>query len=256
VPTSVEVRAEKALPVNTFRPDIQGLRALAVIVVILDHLFGWPSGGFVGVDVFFVISGFLITGLMLSEHQRTGQISWANFYRRRVRRIMPAAVVCLTLTVAASFLIYRTARFDSIRSDAIWSLFFGANWHYAEVGTDYLGSTGPVSPLQHFWSLSVEEQFYIIWPVVLIGMLGVVGRPLRTRGRSANRALAAAMAAGVVGSFAWAVVDTATSPTWAYFSTFTRGWELAVGAMLAVSAPTIARLSTAGAPCYPRRASG
>lgn len=223
-----------------YRADIQGLRAIAVVVVIADHLFGWPSGGFIGVDVFFVISGFLITGLMLREHERTGQISWVGFYKRRVRRIVPAASVCLIVVVAASYFVYLTARFESVKDDAIWSFFFMSNWHFATIGTDYLGADGPVSPLQHFWSLAVEEQFYIVWPVMLILVLGVVGRPLRVRGRSANKALAVVIGVIVAASFAWSVWDTEVAPTWAYFSTFTRGWELAVGALLAVAASRLA----------------
>src|SRR6476661_6813092 len=98
--TNVQHKLAARIPtVSSFRPDIQGLRAVAVIVVILDHLFGWPSGGFVGVDVFFVISGFLITGLMLREHEKTGQVSWIGFYKRRVRRIVPAATACLIAVV-------------------------------------------------------------------------------------------------------------------------------------------------------------
>ena len=104
-----------------FRPDIQGLRAVAVLVVISDHLFGWPSGGFVGVDVFFVISGFLITGLMVREHERTGRISWIGFYRRRVKRIMPAATVVLLFTVACAYILYRASRFWGVAADAFWS---------------------------------------------------------------------------------------------------------------------------------------
>ena len=112
--TKVRPEAESSLGPGGFRADIQGLRAVAVIAVILDHLFGWPAGGFVGVDVFFVISGFLITGLMLREFQQTGAISWSGFYRRRARRILPASTVVLVLTVAASFFVFFRARFDSI----------------------------------------------------------------------------------------------------------------------------------------------
>lgn len=240
--TKVNPTTKSSTKPPTYRADIQGLRAVAVVVVILDHLFGWPAGGFIGVDVFFLISGFLITGLMLREHQKTGRISWVGFYKRRVRRIVPAATVCLVVVVAASYLIYLTSRFDSIKDDAVWSFFFMSNWHFAAIGTDYLGADGPVSPLQHFWSLAVEEQFYIVWPVILILVLGVLGRPLRVRGRSANKALVVVVGLVVVASFVWAVWDTETAPTWAYFSTFTRGWELAVGALLAVAATRLARI--------------
>ena len=134
--TKVEHDAKvKAPGAKTFRADIQGLRAVAVLVVILDHLFGWPSGGFIGVDVFFVISGFLITGLMLREHERTGQISWIGFYNAGCGGSSRPRCYAWP-TVGASYLIYRAARFESILSDAIWSFLFASNWHYAEIGTD------------------------------------------------------------------------------------------------------------------------
>jgi peptidoglycan/LPS O-acetylase OafA/YrhL len=239
---SMQERAVGTAEVDRFRPDIQGLRAVAVVAVILNHLFSWPSGAFVGVDVFFVISGFLITGLMLREHEKTGRISWTGFYRRRVRRIVPAATVCLVATVAAAYFLYRTARFDAVRGDAIWAFFFASNWHSAAVGTDYLQANGPISPLQHYWSLAVEEQFYIVWPILVVVVLGVVGRPLLARGRSARKLLGVVMGAVVVTSFAWAMWETGNSPTWAYFSTFARGWELAIGAMLALTMRRLAQL--------------
>ena len=225
-----------APPQLGIRQDIQGLRALAVIAVVAHHLLGWPAGGFVGVDVFFVISGYLITSLLLRESDVHGRISLSDFYRRRARRILPAATVCLVLVVAAALAIYRTARVDAIAGDAFFSMLFVANWHFAEVGTDYLSSAGPVSPLQHFWSLAVEEQFYLLWPVLLAIVLWLVCRPGRARGQSKRPVLAAVLVAGLAGSFGWAVVETANSPTWAYFSTLSRGWEIAAGALLAVVA--------------------
>jgi len=125
--------------------------------------------------VFFVISGFLITGLLLREYECHGP-------RRRARRILPAATVCLVLVVAAAPVVYRTARFEAITLDAFFSLLFVANWHFAAVGSDYLGSAGPVSPLEHFWSLAVEEQFYLLWPILLVVIPGMIGWPLRAQG--------------------------------------------------------------------------
>ncbi len=113
-PRHAATRARKA-----FRPDIQGLRAFAVLAVVLDHLFGWPEGGFIGVDVFFVVSGFLITGLLLREYERTGHISFVDFYRKRIRRIMPAAVVVLVFTVTTAYFVFGQARFLSTVVDAI-----------------------------------------------------------------------------------------------------------------------------------------
>jgi peptidoglycan/LPS O-acetylase OafA/YrhL len=214
------------------RPDIQGLRAIAVIAVIFDHLLHWPSGGFVGVDVFFVISGFVITASLLREHDKTGRISIPDFYRRRVRRILPASLVTLAGVAALSYLLFNASRAQQTYGDAIWSFFFAANLHFAAVGTDYFQNTGPVSPLQHFWSLAVEEQFYFVWPALMVLVLWLAGRG-GTRGR---KAVGFAMLAIIVVSFAWAMFESLTSPTVAYFSTFTRAWELGVGALLAVFA--------------------
>lgn len=224
------------------RRDIQGLRAIAVTAVVADHLLHWPSGGFVGVDVFFVISGFLITGLLLREYDRTGRISFSGFYRRRIRRILPAAATVLAVTSALGFVLFNGSRAQQTAEDALWSFFFSANWHFAAAGTDYFQGAGPVSPLQHFWSLAVEEQFYFVWPALMVLIFWLGGRttgwgPLKT-----HRAIGAAMLAVVVLSFAWALAESAGSPTVAYFSTFTRTWELGVGALLAVCASALERI--------------
>lgn len=237
-------RHASAAPVKkAFRPDIQGLRAFAVLVVVLDHLFGWPAGGFIGVDVFFVVSGFLITGLLLREYERTGHISFVDFYRRRVKRIMPAAVLVLVVTVVTAYFVFGQARFLSTLGDAIWSLLFAANWRFAAAGTDYFQASGPVSPLQHYWSLGVEEQFYFVWPwlMLLVFVLFLRGRRAGS-GNGARIAAGTAIAVIAVVSFAWAMWQTEQNPTLAYFSTFTRGWELGVGAALAVVAPWLTRL--------------
>ncbi|MET3808436.1 peptidoglycan/LPS O-acetylase OafA/YrhL [Nakamurella sp. UYEF19] len=225
-----------------FRPDIEGLRAAAVVSVILDHLFSWPSGGFVGVDVFFVISGFLITGLLLEEYRQTGRISFTNFYRRRIRRIMPVSTVVLLCTVAATYFVFTTARARTVGVDAIWAFLFSANWHFAVIGTDYWQADGPVSPLQHYWSLAVEEQFYFVWPIVLVIVLGL-GSRLGWRASRAAIALAGLLLALAAVSFADSLWETTTRRTWAYFSTPSRAWELAVGALLAVGVPLIGKIS-------------
>ena len=236
-------RAARTGAKPSFRPDIQGLRAFAVIVVVLDHLFGWPAGGFIGVDVFFVVSGFLITGLLLREYERTGRISFSGFYRRRVKRILPASWLVLVFTVVAAYFLFGQARFLQTVGDAIWSLLFAANWRFAAEGSDYFQAGGPVSPLQHYWSLGVEEQFYFVWPWLLLLALVVF-----LRGRRAGSGNAARIVAGVaigaisLASFAWAMWDTATSPTVAYYSTLTRVWELGLGAVLAVVAPALTRV--------------
>src|SRR3954470_6125734 len=112
------------------RLDIQGLRMVAVLTVFANHLWGWPRGGFVGVDVFFVISGFLITGLLLRENERTGRISFTGFYRRRIKRILPASVLVIVATVAASWFVFNAARWHTTEVDGIWALLFAANWRF------------------------------------------------------------------------------------------------------------------------------
>jgi peptidoglycan/LPS O-acetylase OafA/YrhL len=131
------------------RPDIQGLRALAVLAVVADHVLGRPSGGYAGVDVFFVVSGFLITGLLLREHRRSGRVSVADFYRRRARRVLPVAVLVLAVTVLSTYLLFNPARGRTVAVDALWSLVFAANWHFAVIGTDYW-QLDATSPVQHF----------------------------------------------------------------------------------------------------------
>jgi peptidoglycan/LPS O-acetylase OafA/YrhL len=213
---------------------------LAVVAVILDHLLAWPSGGFVGVDVFFVISGFLITGILIREHERDNHISFVGFYRRRIKRIIPAATVVLILTVLAAWAWFNSARYVQTFWDAVYAFFFSANWHFAAAGTDYFQATGPVSPLQHFWSLSVEEQFYFVWPWLMLGVLALAG--LR-RGFTRRRTLTGAvMAVIVVVTFTWAMFETTSNPTVAYFSTFTRAWELGFGALLAIASPWWSRI--------------
>ncbi|MBY4011847.1 acyltransferase [Rhodococcus fascians] len=223
------------------RQDIQGLRMVAVVLVIADHLFGWPRGGFIGVDVFFVVSGFLITGLLLREYDKTGTISFAGFYRRRVRRIVPIATLVLVFTSAAGVLVYTSSRAASIGLDALWAFFFASNWRFAIAETDYFNADAAVSPVQHYWSLSVEEQFYFVWPALMLSIGLLVTRRAWTR--TVKRTISAAvMGAIVAASFAWAVHDTASNQEWAYFSTFTRVWELGVGALLAIGAGWLSRL--------------
>ncbi|MFV2102840.1 acyltransferase family protein [Micromonospora sp. LOL_024] len=236
-------------PESGFRPDIQGLRAVAVVVVILEHVFRWPAGGFVGVDVFFVISGFLITGLLLTEHDRTGRISFADFYRRRVRRILPLAMLVLVSTLLASSLLFLGERVRSAAWDALWAGLFAANWRFAATDTDYWQTDGPVSPLQHYWSLAVEEQFYLVWPVLLVTVLGLAARRWRDPNRS-RWALGTVLGAIVLGSIVFALREVDHRPTAAYFSTFSRAWELGIGALLAVAAPLLARIPAPVRPAY------
>lgn len=207
---------------------------VAVMLVVLSHLFDWPRGGFIGVDVFFVISGFLITGSLMHTVEKTGRISFSSFYRRRVRRILPAATLVLAVTVAASYFIFAAARFKSTTLDAAAAFFFVSNWRFGIEGTDYFTASGPVSPLQHYWSLSVEEQFYFVWPAVIL-IIGIVAARMSWTGRARIALAGGVMGIVVVASFIYSFLDTASNPTWAYFSTLTRVWELGVGALLAIT---------------------
>ncbi len=236
---ALPARAPRAA--RTGRADIQGLRAVAVLLVICDHVFGQPVGGFIGVDVFFVVSGFLITHLLLSEHARSGRISYVDFYRRRVRRILPVAVLVIAVTIVATYLLFNDTRGRSVATDGGWALLFGANWHFAQAGTDYFASGGPVSPLQHYWSLSVEEQFYVVWPTLLVLTIAAA-RKVAPDSRRHLLVLGAVAGTLAVASFAYSLSHSSASPVVAYFSTFDRAWELLVGAVLASTAAVWRRL--------------
>ncbi|GAF47072.1 acyltransferase family protein [Rhodococcus wratislaviensis] len=229
--------------ISSFRPDLQGLRAVAVIAVVLDHLLDWPSGGFVGVDIFFVLSGFFITALLLRELHRTGGLSFKEFYIRRARRILPAALLVLLVTVTAGYIVFPATRAKETLVDTLWAALFAANWRFERVGTDYFQEGLPPSPVQHFWSLSIEEQFYFVWPAVLLGIFVIAAKfGLRRRGVCRRYALIGVVGATVAVSFGWATMQSSTEPTTAYFSTFTRVWELSVGAAVAIAGPALARL--------------
>jgi len=219
-----------------FRPDIEGLRAIAVLLVLLYHA-GIPAfgGGFVGVDVFFVLSGFLITSLLLRELGRTGTVSLANFWARRARRLLPASGLVLLVTLAASRFLLDGLSQGELARDAIAASAFVVNIRFMAAGTDYLTSQLPPSPLLHFWSLAVEEQFYLVWPGLLLVLVRVM--------RLSRRALAAVIAVGWLASFAACVMLTDTSQPWAFFMLPTRAWELLTGAALALGGGVLLRVA-------------
>ena len=221
------------------RADVQGLRAVAVLLVALAHAgVSFLAGGFVGVDVFFVLSGFLITGLLLAEAQATRSVSLVQFYVRRARRILPAAALTLVVTDIAAFFLLNLVRARTAVHDSLGAAAFAANFRYAARGVDYFARSEPPSPLLHFWSLSVEEQFYFVWPLLLsVALLGVFARQVLH-----TRRLLVAVVLLSVASFAWSVHATAAVPAAAYFSPFTRAWELGAGAAIAVAAPWLGRL--------------
>ena len=211
-----------------FRPDIEGLRAVAILTVLAHHA-GLPlHGGFVGVDVFFVISGFLITGLLVNELWSTGTISWLRFVGRRIRRLLPAAVLVLVATSMVSFLVVPGLRRREIGVDIAAAAAYVVNWVLAGREVDYLASDVRPSPVQHYWSLAVEEQFYVIWPLLLIIVALLVRRPGR-------RVVMTALALLVAASFAWSMWFSHTAPQPAFFTTTSRVWELGLGALLAVA---------------------
>jgi peptidoglycan/LPS O-acetylase OafA/YrhL len=218
---------------KNLRSDIEGLRALAVGAVVLYHAhFLAMQGGFIGVDVFFVVSGFLITNLLITEHARNGRISFANFYARRVRRLLPASAVVIVGTVIAGRYWLEPLRLRDLGTDAIAGSMFVANFVFADRGTDYLQSALPPSALQHYWSLAVEEQFYMVWPALLAVLLWRTRTPIRraTIGISLL----------VVVSFAVCIWQTSAAQPWAFFGSHARAWELGVGALLALSWKRIA----------------
>ena len=237
-------RAAGPLPAMTSRADIQGLRALAVLFVVLGHagLLG-VTGGYVGVDVFFVLSGFLITSILLHEATRRGSLSLVGFYAKRARRILPAATLALIGTAIAATVIVPYVRAEAILKDVAWSALFAANIHFGDARTDYFAANQPPSPVQHYWSLAVEEQFYLVWPALIVGALIVGARRSPSTVRRRVPALAIAVAVLSVLSLVWSIAQTQTHPAAAYFSTPARCWELGTGALLAFFGQSLPRLS-------------
>ena len=230
-----------------FRQDIQGLRALAVLLVALDHAHVGPfDGGYVGVDVFFVISGFLITGLLVAEAESAGNVSLVGFYARRARRILPAASLVILTTVAAATVLLSAVDASATIEDAVWATFFAANFKFARDGTDYFNADAIPSPLQHYWSLAVEEQFYLVWPLLVVPVCLVAARLAARRpqtGAPGVRGVAVPLLVVIVAaSFVWSVASTGDGSVAAYFSPFTRAWELALGALVACVAPRLVRV--------------
>ncbi|GGU32296.1 acyltransferase [Nocardioides albus] len=210
-------------------------------VVALHVGFGSLTGGFVGVDVFFAISGFLITQQLMRQVRTEGRVSLLGFYARRARRILPAATLVLLATVVYAALFLGFVRTREIALDALWSAAFAANFRFASLETDYFSAALPPSPLQHFWSLAVEEQFYLVWPLVILGCLWAMRRRAGRKElddrdqRTRRRVLVMALGVVIVASLLASAVLTRTSPEAAYFSPFTRAWELGLGAIAAIA---------------------
>lgn len=224
-----DVRRESA--VSAVRKDIQALRALAVVLVVLNHL--WPirlPGGYVGVDVFFVISGYLITKHLLGELERSNRIHLGKFYTRRIKRLLPAATIVAVSSLLAAWALLPFSRWVSIAQETAASVSYFENWVLAAKSVDYSAHNELASTVQHYWSLSVEEQFYLFWPLLLIGLFLAAAR-LRLR-RQAFLALGVAVISALALSFCVWFTYTNKSP--AYFVTPARVWEFGAGALVAI----------------------
>ena len=236
------------------RTDIQALRAIAVGLVILNHL--WPErlpGGYVGVDVFFVISGFLISTHLISQLMNTGRIAFAEFYARRARRLLPAALVVSLAALAGTLLWLPAERWPRIANETFAATAYVENWFLAASAVDYSAQSDAATTVQHYWSLSVEEQFYLLWPIVLLGLAVLLRRRVRVAApthlsASAFPRVGLLLAVTLIGviSFAFAVWLTGTERSYAYFHTGTRVWEFMVGALIALAAPAWSRWLAGG----------
>lgn len=212
-----------------FRADIQGLRALAVGIVLLYHL--WPNrftGGFIGVDVFFVISGFLITSHLIKSPPKNWK-DVASFWARRIRRLLPASLLVLFVVGIATYLVAPQSVWVDTGRQIFSAAFYVVNWDFANSSVDYLAADNAPSPVQHFWSLSVEEQFYFIWPVI-IGLAFLIG----TKAKHSKAVVGFTVVGIFVASLVFSVWYTIAQPAMAYFITPTRMWELATGGLVAV----------------------
>jgi peptidoglycan/LPS O-acetylase OafA/YrhL len=211
-----------------YQPALDGLRAFAVAAVIAYHFgAGWASGGFLGVDAFFVLSGYLITSLLLTEWGRSGRISLPGFWARRARRLLPALLVVLGAVALYAAWLAPASQLDALRSDGISSLFYFANWQFVLSGQSYFELFSLPSPLRHLWSLAIEEQFYLVWPLVVLVCLRA--------GRGSRKVLAGVCVAGIAASVAvMALLYDASDPSRAYYGTDARAHTLLVGAVLAL----------------------
>ncbi len=214
-------------PSIAYMPALDGIRGVAIIVIMGYHggVF-LTSGGFYSLDTFFALSGFLITSLLLSEHQASGAIALTRFWVRRARRLLPGLIVML-LGVAffAAFLVHRGS-YPTLRGDALASLFYVANWHFIASGSNYFIQTGVTSPLTHMWSLAVEEQFYLVWPLLVLGVM--------TLFRSRRALLVMCVAGALASALEMGLLYSVTDVDRVYYGTDTRAQSLLVGAALAV----------------------
>ena len=214
------------MPKPRFRSDIEGIRAIAILLVVGYHAhFRGFSGGFVGVDVFFVLSGYLITWLLVHEAEKTGTLNLREFYARRARRLLPAMAVVLVAVIIVGAVLYAPLEQTGFARSAAFTAAYLSNAFFASTATNYLGAPPDTNPLLHTWSLSVEEQFYLLWPLFVLFACGV------RRGPFSLQRLLGWMAGVAAVSFAASWALTATHQPLAFFSSPTRAWEFAAGAL-------------------------
>jgi peptidoglycan/LPS O-acetylase OafA/YrhL len=232
-----------------FRPDIEGLRAIAVLAVVLFHAdMPGVGGGYVGVDVFFVISGFLITGLLWREVSTAGTVRLRRFYGARARRLLPASATVGVITAIGAAVLLPPLQARTVMGDGIASALYVSNYRFLLEGDDYFAADLPVSPFQHYWSLGVEEQFYLVWPALMIGTAWLIRRARRrtkaraTSAPSSQRPYLVVLALVAAVSFAMSLVVTYVLPPAAFFSLPTRAWQLAAGGLVALTAGQWRRL--------------
>lgn len=248
--SSAEQASKRLEQQKNFRPDIEGVRAVAVLSVVLFHASvpGIP-GGFVGVDVFFVISGFLITGMLWREAGKTGTVRLRKFYGARARRLLPASALVGVVTMIASALVLSPLQVKMVSIDAITSALYVSNYWFISTGINYFTKDNLLtpSPFQHYWSLGVEEQFYLVWPVLIILTAWVVRRARRRAASpettSSVRPYFVVLALVALVSFGLSLVITYVMPPLAYFSLPTRAWQLAAGGLVALTAARWRRLT-------------
>ncbi|MHB1596764.1 MAG: acyltransferase family protein [Streptosporangiaceae bacterium] len=220
-------------------PGLDGVRALAVLAVLAFHeSLPWLPGGFLGVDVFFVLSGYLITDILVTAYQRNGTIGLAGFWQRRARRLLPPLAVVL-VAVTATVAITEPDQLPSLRTALLGAVTYTSNWWQALTHVSYFARYGPPAPLEHLWSLAVEEQFYLIWPLILIVALGVLRRPV-------HRALVAWAGALVSALIMLAIYVPGSDPSLVYYGTDTHASALMVGAALALTLPLARVAASAG----------
>jgi len=229
------------VPAATYRPHLDGLRVIAVYLVVLFHAGSTQfSAGYIGVDVFFVLSGYLVTQLLLRDTTARGSIRFARFYSRRFRRLLPASFVLLIVSAAVFTAIAAPVDVVAAESSFKAAFLYVENWHLIHSATGYFGADITQNPVLHFWSLAVEEQFYLLWPMAMGAMFFFTRRLERSR---QIRVVTAIVAAGAVCSVVWALSLRSSNPNRAYYGTDARAYELLAGALIAL---VPAFISTAG----------